>query len=468
MAWRVIRDYVRRRWWIYAIPVPQLLLMTIGESPGGASVMPIVPVLMGAAAVLGPGFAGGYLPTRELRLLPLTRHQRWLAYWGLSMVAAVVVSATASVAILLPVLFGRAIWPAIEMAVLVSLWTCGFVGTTVALVSFARATRADERGLARLVTTATRVCCVTLVMGGIVLVILWREYLATEWAAMTPGATLALSGMLLLTAAGAVRAPGPFAGLDAMGGHSGAVVWPSWLRLRDRLTGLPKLVWRDWISALARCGAVVLATEALLVSVQWAMPSERDTPSFAQGWFGAEFIPGFQFFYVAFMLVSMPDGHGGFFRVNLVRASVRHLRTLPIDPWKIAILVLLRRVAGWIALWLTFLLVYVVTVGPPDALRFEWVLCIAGVDALVDAGRLRYRYGLAAMIVGYLFIGIPLAVLAKAFIAPRSFAEPFALLVGLAALAVALVSHYRCITGERDVYLPEPETQWPVKTAALR
>jgi hypothetical protein len=87
MTLRIVLDYLRRHWSMYVVAAFPVSVFWIGAAEAvPLSRQLIVAVTLIVAGVIGPAMAAVRFPQREVRLLPVSRRELWLARWLVSVV----------------------------------------------------------------------------------------------------------------------------------------------------------------------------------------------------------------------------------------------------------------------------------------------------------------------------------------------------------------------------------------------
>ena len=397
----IVRDYVRRS--KDELTLGGVLLALIWFLAGLEAAPPSLALglSLAAAALAGPFLAFGRMAPREVLLLPVSRRQIWLARMCVASAVAMPWAAAAQLAGLVAAMpFRDAFAPKLSIVLLTAACVFLYTGAMMGLLPLLALAPRGRSVLARTTIGLLFTVVTLLFASGIIWPILLRSWLPVEWTDLRGPA-----GVIVLAAAALTAWSWSFS--PPIAPHAAPPVWsraPAAGRrgvrrtlFDDRLRGVPKLLWRAGAGSLANVAALVL----VLGCIRWAAavlmpPVESFTSSMIE--FGLLPFSAAQpagnvafLFLLGFLALEVLDTGLTPPKQDLLRALIRHLRTLPLSTIEVVGIVVGRRILGWLSVWLCLLIVQAATFGPPDTLRLPVFVALAGIDALVHAWKLRWR-----------------------------------------------------------------------------
>lgn len=272
MVTRLVLDYVRQHWLEYVVALlPVSVLWAGAEEAGSVSRQIVLALTLAAATLIGPAMALARMTPREVRLLPVSRRQMWVARWLVSVVvptlwAGACVFAGRSLALTQPRL--DALGADTANLAIASVFL--YLGVLMALFALTRVGRfADGRLRPGRFWSAYRIALHLGGVGGVFWGLLLTKSLPVSLDELTAGILAVMALGAVATAAGAMHRPDPGAFVD---GSRLLVTTPlkassRWRRFEDPFTGLPKLFWWTWLGLavpLFLAFAVIAFVSALL------------------------------------------------------------------------------------------------------------------------------------------------------------------------------------------------------------
>ena len=348
----------------------------------------VAPWWLLAACVFSFGFNYGFpIPARERAALPVSRRQAWLVRWGLVVGwPAMGFFLAMAAGGWLGSWFGGSGSVAIAVATVALLFYVGYTGTFMSLVALCERFAAAGRKRAE---RAAAVSAQVVLFSALPVAFIWRESMPPAWLDLVPPSPGSLLWLLVLPGLVSVLhypAAGVYGRL--VNPHFEPVVttarsaprrWQGW---HERLTSLPKLV----LLLVRTRGGIMVGVVALVVlllgAFQWTGDVRLDFLVF-----DGMAVATPALFLLALMAISNFD-----IRADLpdkpLAMLARHLRVLPIGRSRFIAVLMARRAVGWLSLWGVTLVAQSVLVGVPSSPRFDVLVCVVGIDLLVDAWRL--------------------------------------------------------------------------------
>jgi len=428
MIGRLIVDVFRRTWWLHAIGVAQLAaLWTL------PALMPIsgdgilAPLSMVMAFGLGPLIALFSLHRQEVLLRPVSARDLWRATWLYSTLAVPLLLAAAKAApvMLLAPISRAPLSDTLAALLLSTAYEAVYCGGLLIFLAFAlRVSRRDG------VPGLWRTACLGAFFSGLALAFVLRDYLATDWRALTPASSAALAigafvavVSLLLAAPSAAR-PGRSIARRQAGPTAAA---PTGL-----VASLSGFQIAGWTYGGLLCVGVVAMVVWFFLLTKLSPSAARPTP--------------------LSLAVPIAAFHPAFF-------LLRRLRTMPFAPWQLTMLLMAGPVINTAAICGAALIAGLTTGGRgfAEVTPALAVLTVGG-GAFVSALQIRLQPGLGPV---SLFTVVPL------FVISGRIGETIGrgttgtvLIVGAALFAVAVVLHHRNITRHNKSFRPMAQGGW--------
>jgi hypothetical protein len=233
-------------------------------------------------------------------------------------------------------------------------------------------------------------------------------------------------------------------------------------RFDDPFTGLPQLYWWTWrTKALPLVVLFVCLMPSVAVGMALSSAPGGLVAKFVRLWnAGPEpslMILGFMLLVARIEIVvrmSLPLNN----LANFVTGTSRHLRVLPVASSRLVAFLIFRRAAGWANLWAAAMIMHLLVAGVPSQLRLDWLVCVIGVDTLLDAATyygsrvlLVSTYGLVASAWFVVAYGVNWS--ADSLVTAS--VPVVAVLVGAVAFAAAVVAHRWSVTSGTGLYQSE-------------
>jgi hypothetical protein len=381
---RIIVDFLRRT----ALPWTTILFAFVWWSAeqGPLRVQWALAGSMLIAEVCGPVAVFAMLTPRAVQLLPISRREIWLARWWLGFTIPVALSTAGKLAGAL----GAAIsgdpaidWSALSLSIL---YDATFPALFLGLIPF-------MRGPWMWVGVAAYA-------GGLVWPIVLIDYLPTTWLAFVQSPiALAVAASLALGLNGYRFSPEPRPYAEGAAGirarHEARPIRPVRFEIGARLTGLPKLVWWEWVLTLRNIAVIVLgyivvaggfmlwqeppSLEVLLREIR-LLPFDRETRA------GAGFPT---FFFLGFLAVGAT--YSSTLHSDFLHSTTRSLRALPIGTGRLLSLMMAMPVLTWLTLCGLMSGIQIVATGRPPQVFHEFLLLFPALDVLARAIQLRWR-----------------------------------------------------------------------------
>jgi hypothetical protein len=452
----IVRDYVRRSKDELTLGGVFIALMWFFVAVESATVSPALGLTLAAAALAGPFLAFGRMAPREVLLLPVSRRQIWLARMCVASAVATLWAAAAQLAGLVAAMpFRDAFAPKLSIVLLTAACVFLYTGAMMGLLPLLALAPRGRSVLAR-TTIGLLFTVVTLVFAsGIIWPILLRSWLPVEWTNLRGPA-----GVIVLAAAALTAWSWSFS--PPIAPHAAPPVWsraPAAGRrgtrrtlFDDRLRGVPKLLWL----AGARSFANVAALLTMAALAAFMLPAEPFTTVMIEYGllpFSAAQPAGnaAQLFLLGFFSLEILDTGLTPPKQDLLRALIRHLRTLPLSTIELVGIVVGRRILGWLSVWLCLLIVQAATFGPPDTLRLPVFVALAGIDTLVHAWKIRWRKTQWEALILAFFVYGALVVSLKGAI---TLAGPPLVAFGALSLLIAAALLQNALIRHRGIYQP--------------
>jgi hypothetical protein len=457
----IVRDYVRRSKDELTLGGVFIALMWFFVAVESATVSPALGLTLAAAALAGPFLAFGRMAPREVLLLPVSRRQIWLARMCVASAVATLWAAAAQLAGLVAAMpFRDAFAPKLSIVLLTAACVFLYTGAMMGLLPLLALAPRGRSVLAR-TTIGLLFTVVTLVFAsGIIWPILLRSWLPVEWTNLRGPA-----GVIVLAAAALTAWSWSFS--PPIAPHAAPPVWsraPAAGRrgtrrtlFDDRLRGVPKLLWWAGARSFINVAALVLVLGCIGWPVAVLMPPVE---SFTTFMIEFELLPFSAaqpagdvaiLFLLGFFTLEVLDTGLTPPKQDLLRALIRHLRTLPLSTIAVVGIVVGRRILGWLSVWLCLLIVQAATFGPPDTLRLPVFVALAGVDALVHAWKLRWRKTQWEALILAFFVYGALVVSLKGAI---TLAGPPLVAFGALSLLIAAALLQNALIRHRGIYQP--------------
>jgi hypothetical protein len=451
MTTRIALHYLRQSWGMYLVAMLPLVVLWTGAAEAGAlSRQVVLAITLGVAALIGPATTTTRMTPTEVRLLPISRHRLWVARWLVSVVvptlwvgACMLAGRTQTVALTRLGTLGA------DTAGLALVTVFLYLGMVMALHALTGVVRfADGRLRPGWLWGACRLGLHLGAAGSVFWGFLFRKYLPVSIDGLSVGMLVVLALGAVATLAGAMYRPDPGAFVDARQLSAAPLkATARWQRFDDPFTGLPKLFWWTW-----RELSVPLVLMFACVTVVefgwpgWGIELEEMLP------FGrvAEGLPS-----ILIMMVILLAGQAGDLpgQTDVTASTARHLRVLPLNPMALTFYLVFRRAVGWLTLWVGAIALYALVVGRPELLRLDWLLFLVGIDAMVDAVRL--RAGIRRSIAVPLLLAAVFAiatVVVNGLAGGPTLASVAQVLIGTVALAAAVIVHHGAVRSGTALY----------------
>lgn len=344
-----------------------------------------------AVVAVGPMTSLTSLLSREVRYLPVTSRDVWIAAWVLStVVAAVYVTSLQLTGFLVGLAFGYPQPQAMQSLVFVPVCAFAYGGTLLPispLIGYTSAAAAERQPKWFWATLAT----LTFVVypGGLIGPWAAWSYLPTSFADLSvPAATI--SGLGLVAAFGAlVWTPQRYGGIGRRAGlaaapvaaHAAGRTAPPTGRPFDQITGLGRLLLpaMAWALGLAVAGAAGLAWYFATFepsSSLYELFAASGLLIFSAAGLSPKVIMGTALFAPFLAIGSSPAWDG----------YTRHLRVLPMSAADTTRLLIATPVLLWAVVWVVLLGLHLLVIGlTPEALRPELFLYLSGLSALIES-----------------------------------------------------------------------------------
>jgi len=378
---------------VFVVSIWALVAVTDAPAKAGVAVSLI------AVFVLGPVMSPGAVAPREIRFLPLTSRDVWVAAWVVStVVATLFVTALQAAGMGIGLAVGFEQPHAIESLAFVALCTLAYGGALLPVGPLLGYTaNATAERPSRWVWPALATLMLVVYSGGLVVPWALWSWLPTSFADLTWASTtvliigiVAAIGALAWTPTrygGMRQVTGPQAKLASTGTHSAA---HSAVRRADRLTGVSRLLLPTlaWVFAVG-----VVAAGSVAVYVNTFMPSATLYQAFAV-WgllpFSAAGLGPASIFSTAMIAPFFAIG-----TTTAWDAYTRHLRVLPLSVGDTTRLFLMTCMLMWALVWVVLLGIHVMVLGSwPNTLRPELFVYLVGLSALLQAAhRIRKKSG---------------------------------------------------------------------------
>ncbi len=395
VVWLLIRDYIRRT--VSNPPVFVFVFASAWINIAGSRSDKIAFAFGGSLSL---AFAVGPLSVmnferREIRLLPVSRRQLWLAKWTIGTIGATLVTTLTKVfATVLAIIVSRTpllTWPSILLSSMYDfLYTGATFGLGLALPILA--TPKLVTALPKIVRSAAGSMLIIALVGGLFWGLIFRASLPTTWPQLSIKAIVVLAAGLVLTVIGYLHSPKIKARARPSKlwiGRKAASSRTSREAFSDRFTGVARLIWREWriTAILVAWAAASTLTYALIfdrheslamfANRSLLLPFSDVSLSFSSD----ESQPMFWIFAAIVIVVR-----GGY------RPMIRHFRTLPLSTAELSALFISNPAIAWINVWTALLLVQLIGVGRlPTSLRLDLLLSLIGLSALLNAVSLTWR-----------------------------------------------------------------------------
>lgn len=451
MTTRIALHYLRQSWGMYLVAMPPLVVLWTGAAEAGAlSRQVVLAITLGVAALIGPATTTTTRMTpREVRLLPISRRRLWVARWLVSVVVPTLwVGACMLAGRTLTVALTRLGTLGADTAGLALVTVFLYLGMVMALHALTGVGRfADGRLRPGWLWGACRLGLHLGAAGSVFWGFLFRKYLPVSIDGLGVGMLVVLALGAVATLAGAMYRPDPGAFVDVRQLSARLKATTRWQRFDDPFTGLPKLFWWTW----RELAVPLVLMFACMTVVEFGWPGS------GIGWeemlpFGrvAEGPPS-----IWIMMVILLAGQAGDLpgQTDVTASTARHLRVLPLNPMALTFYLVFRRAVGWLTLWLVAIALYALVVGRPELLRLDWLLFLVGIDAMVDAVRL--RAGIRRSIAVPLLLAAVFAiatVVVNGLAGGPTLASVAQVLIGTVALAAAVIVHHGAVRSGTALY----------------
>lgn len=458
MVRRLVRDAFVRSREEYSIVFVFLALVWMWGELGTASRSLAMVATLCSVAFLGPMLAFSRLAPKEVLLLPVSRRELWMARWFVALVVApccVVVAQCLGVSLVWLGRGGPVDLPGIALTA-----TCAYAyaGALMCLLPASDLLRRmavvrDTRGLG----STLHIGVVIAFGGGGLWPVLFYDRLPTVWADVYGGFALALFAGVALALAAAAYRPAIRAHVVSLANapaseHASRPI----PMLDDRFTSLPKLAWLEVTRTGAGLAFMLLIVAGGFVALDVLRGAAVDSADSLRDLgllpFDGGLRGGILALFVGTVTLGIRDVDMAPRQADLLRASLRHWRTLPMSRDSLAGLLMARRLLGWLLLWAMLLAIQFVAFGPPASVRADVLACFAGLDALVFAAGLRWRRRASSfeqMAMVWL-LAFAVAVLLREIAAPEGIVL---FTVGTLAAGLALLIHRTALV-RSETYLP--------------
>lgn len=396
MSRLLLLDAIRRNWKFLLVTVP--LGMMVWLAAGAFAEAQILAASMAIAEFAGPLMAAQFVAPREVRHLPLSRHEIWrtkYCYGNVVVVFAITCGKAAAM--------GLAPTPGFEALTLSFVFDVLFaaVGSLLFLAMPVVMTPVPTVlvGLAFLATPFLPFALV--------------NELPTRWSEIGVTEAMVMVAALGLAVAGYLRTPRtsvpPSAAATRAAFRARRRLSPSIL---DRVTGPRRLALKVWLSALGTQAGIIVLIPFLFW--MFAILVGDGSELRAELW-DIGFLP----FDTSMagrpskfnMMIVWVFGTGP---TLLVGELLRQLRTLPMSTTTLLRVLLGISVLTWINGWLVLVLFHLVaTGGPPSTLQLPLLLTMIGGDALLRSLQLRWRNP-PWFFFGVIVVGTPIVYILRA------------------------------------------------------
>jgi len=407
-----------------------------------------------AVFVVGPMTSLTSVLSREIRYLPPTSRDVWVAAWMLStVVAGTFVAVLQAAGLGIGVAFG---YPQVEatqplMFVAVCAFAYGGAMLPISPLIGYTSSAASERE-PKWFWAATATLTFFVYMGGLFGPWAAWSYLPTSFADLGwPSSLLLALGLVAAFAAfawtpqryGGIGRPTTVAGAPRVRAHVGEMNGLAAIRAMDRITGLNRLLVPTlvWAFGFAITGAVGMAWYFVTLepsrNLYESLAAAGMLPFSAAG-FSPKIILGTALFVPFFAIGSSPAWDG----------YTRHLRVLPMSAADTTRLLLATTLLLWGVVWGVLLGTHLLVIGfRPDTLRPELFLYLAGLSALAEAtsrrGRKPGRPFSPWVIPVFLFVGVSEGFTGRLSVDAMFWSHTT---IGASALVLAAAMTYRSLT----------------------
>jgi hypothetical protein len=443
----------RQLWLWMAMPV-SLIWIFAGLGLGPAS--QAVATSLAFAYVLGSIGPVATLGLRELRTLPVTNRDLWVATWVTSAVIALGLTVVQTLTVIGVTVATDSRSISAETLLLASLYCLSYSAALLPIMpamgySFGNIGARRPRWLWITLSTAS----VLIFVGAFGLPFYFAEALPLTLSRFTWGAALALAGCLTLAGFSLAWTPQRGGIARATGGTQPQARSTARHQLRsiDGLKGIPRIALPLVIAMLMVCAGTVAGFVAF-----WAM--------FASGTSLRLFMQNNALLLFETGLLPRPDTGSLWVILALAfittatpwKAFARQLKVLPMATHQVNALLLLTPFAQWALIWLALVITHVAVIGgPPSSLRLEIFVLVAGISALGHG--MMFRYGHRGSLWMIMLMGVLTPAAGRLAAVQWSLrVEAIVIAIGLVALGAAAWVNHRTLTrctSSATVYGPE-------------
>ena len=457
MVGRLVVDAAWRNRQMYLV---MLLLIALLWATVALGYTPISVGLMTSlmlAYVLGPVGAIATMGLRELRTLPVTSRDLWVATWAnATVVITFALTATQNLAVIAMNAATGSSAVSTEALVLTAIYCFAYAGALSPIMpamgySLGRINSHRPKWLWVMLSIA----CFLVFIGGFGLPYYFAKFLPLALNQFSWGAASALVACLTLTVISLRWTPQRGGFVPAKVETSAGAVSQSKpsVSFADRLTGIPRIAW-PFVTLMLMLSAGTLAA---FVGYWAAFESGTSLRSFLQNnavlLFDTGFLPSpdqgsmWSVFAVAAIATSSPW-----------RPFGRQLKVLPLSTYQVNALLLATPFAQWALAWLALIATHVAVIGVlPSSVRPDVLMFLGGVSALGHG--LMFRHGHMGSIWIVVLMGAAFSMAARLSTNRLSVpVEVVLIATGVIALAVAAFVNHRTLTRSTSaskVYRPE-------------
>jgi hypothetical protein len=436
---RLLIDSFRRNWASLVIQGLMGAAIWIATGAGLFSTGTAIAASMALAQLSGPVLAVRMVAPREVLILPMSKAEIWRTRFVFSTIIVVVAVASGK-------LLAFAVSP---------LWLQPAPGLdTIALSTVLDIVYASVFTWLFFIIPAQRSTLMAIGVGVFLLSpflpFVFADRLPTTWSQLTTGSiSLMIAGVIagVLAFAGTplqVTAPGPAAGRAALKAR-GRGWWPEF----PRVVGLNRLLMKTWTTALAIQVGTIVVVPVGMTLVDRLFDGSVDDLSTAAREFGLfPFEPDANTISAIWMWIFASVGN------ESMTTMLRHLRSLPLRAWSLAVVFLAGSLVTWINAWIVLSVFHFVFFGElPLTWRLPLLIGYIGFDCLTRSLQLHLSTRFTAIILLFAVVA-PVSIICSAL---NLSLDPVLLSLGPVAVLLAAWLTHRALTTNRAAYTRKPQ-----------
>jgi hypothetical protein len=209
----------------------------------------------------------------------------------------------------------------------------------------------------------------------------------------------------------------------------------------QRFTGLRKLFFLESLRTAALVVVAVGTIGVVQATVLGDWPGGRGMASGLPPFDGRGLMNGL--FIMLIMVVTLGSLEASGSGLEIKRGMLRHLRALPLTTRRFTVIAVGRRLLSWAVAWTVLLVAHTALAGPPESLRLDVLIALAGLDVVGYGARLGWRRGLFET---WLLVLVPTMICAVIL-------SRMGWQAGLPSLRIAALGIILLVAGARLVYL---------------